>query len=98
MCTSAGHVPLQECERLDQSLALALRHLTWPRPRPAPGVRPESTGTTTATELTDRPSQAHLDQPLAANANTPVDAETLVDAMDSATDPEDHIGDYYYYY
>ncbi|CAL8357843.1 unnamed protein product [Lota lota] len=34
-------VPLKECERLDQSLALALRHLTLPRPRAEPGTQKE---------------------------------------------------------
>ncbi|KAG7273202.1 hypothetical protein CRUP_018006 [Coryphaenoides rupestris] len=88
----------QECERLDQSLALALRHLTWPRPRPAPGVRPERIGTaaaadeTPAAEHADIRGTADLDKlAVAACAETAMDAEILVDTTDPAMDPEDHI-------
>lgn len=37
MC-SLCQIPLKDCERLDQSLALALNHLTLPHQRNAPGT------------------------------------------------------------
>ena len=110
MCTSARQVPLKECERLDQSLALALRHLTLPRPRVEQGTQQELGTGTPAIEPTDTSVEADLDKLVIAHTETGVDTEAhgsvcaggLTHAAEhvdppgeNATGPENRIGDYH---
>ncbi|XP_070828035.1 A-kinase anchor protein 13-like [Chaetodon trifascialis] len=64
-------IPLKECEKLDQSLALALRHLTLPHQRTAAGT-PSHTQTHVDTQMAD----AHGD---AERHNTETHKETRMD-------------------
>ena len=100
MCTSAHQVPLKECERLDQSLALALRHLTLPCPRaetPQQGLGTGAPAEALAVEHADTSVEANLDKLVIVHMETGVDTETHTNTcaggLTHAMEPVDPLGE-----
>ncbi|XP_044047786.1 A-kinase anchor protein 13-like isoform X3 [Siniperca chuatsi] len=89
-------IPLKECERLDQNLALALKHLTLPHQRTAPGA-PSHTCTQTAVDrqmgnqtlsVTATDTHAHSDTDrhnTETHKGTWMDVSTLLDSCTAVT-------------
>ncbi|XP_071401894.1 uro-adherence factor A-like, partial [Centroberyx affinis] len=69
-------VPLKECERLDQSLALALKHLTPPCRRTAPGA-PSEPRTHTHTDAHITHTLSETDAHLKAHMDTHTDKQAV---------------------
>ena len=96
MCTSACQVPLKECERLDHSLALALRHLTSPGPWAEPGTQAEL-GANAAAEMLAMETGVDTEVHASACTGGPAHAGEHLDPFgEHATAPEDRMGDYYH--